>query len=354
MLATLPRPRYDASDRFAAGAATIAVVVPCYRVGERIAAVVARIGPEIDLIYVVDDACPEHSGEHLLRHCADPRVQVLVHETNQGVGGAVITGYRQALADGAEIVVKLDGDGQMDPALIGRFVAPILERRADYTKGNRFYNLEDSRGMPKGRLLGNLVLSFLTKLSSGYWTVFDPTNGFTAIHAALLAELPLDKIRRRYFFESDMLFRIGTVRGQVVDVPMTAVYGDAPSSLRICRVLPTFLALNLANTVKRVLYRYFLRDFSIASLELLFGLALLLFGVTFGTREWAISAASGVTASTGTVMLAALPVILGVQLLLSFLAFDVAATPNRAIHPLLGLPRTVAMPGPVRPHVGRG
>ncbi len=356
MLATIPRPRFDAPDRFAAGAATVAVVIPCYRVRARIAEVVARIGSEIDLIYVVDDACPERSGEHLLRHCADPRVQVLVHKTNQGVGGAVLTGYRQALADGAEIVVKLDGDGQMDPALIGRFVAPILERRADYTKGNRFYNLEDARCMPKGRLLGNLVLSFLTKLSSGYWTVFDPTNGFTAIHTALLAELPLDKIRRRYFFESDMLFRISTVRGQVVDVPMTAVYGDAPSSLRICRVLPAFLALNLANTAKRILYRYFLRDFSIASLELVCGLAMVLFGTIFGAREWVASAASGAAASTGTVMLAALPVILGVQTLLSFLPFDVAATPTRALHPLLSTPRAVAVPGPVGPgaRVARG
>lgn len=349
MLATLACPCRDASHRFAHGAATVAVVIPCYRVRDRIVEVVRGIGPEIDLIYVVDDACPEQSGEHLRRHCADPRVQVLLHERNQGVGGAVITGYRQALADGAQIVVKLDGDRQMDPALISRFVAPILEGRADYTKGNRFYNLQDVGRMPRGRLFGNIVLSFFTKMSSGYWTVFDPTNGFTAIHAALLAELPLGRIHRRYFFESDMMFRIGTVRGQVLDIPMAAVYGTERSSLNIGRVLLPFLYFNMINTIKRIFYCYFLRDFSIASLQLLFGLALLLFGTMFGAREWAISAASGVTASTGTVMLAGLPVILGVQLLLSFFAFDLAATPSRAIHPLLGPPRTVAVPGPVRP-----
>ena len=343
MLATLPRSRFDAAERLAAGAARVAVVIPCYRVRNRLSAVVAAISPEIDLIYVIDDACPEGSGEHLLAQCNDPRVQVLVHETNQGVGGAVMTGYRRALADGAEIIVKLDGDGQMDPALIPRLVAPILEGRADYTKGNRFYNLEDAGAMPPARLIGNIGLSFLTKLSSGYWSVFDPTNGFTAIHAALLAELPLTKVARRYFFESDMLFRIGILRGLVVDVPMAAVYGDAPSSLSILRVLLPFLGRNVANTGKRIFYRYFLRDFSIASVQLLAGMALLGFGTVFGVREWVESASSGVTASTGTVMLAALPVILGVQLLLSFLSFDVAATPTRAVHPLLGLPRVVGV-----------
>ena len=342
MPATLSDLRLEDALRLDAPSASVAVVIPCYRVREQLGAVVARIGPEVDKIYVVDDACPEQSGTHLLRHCTDPRVRVIRHDTNQGVGGAMITGYRQALADGADIVVKLDGDGQMDPALIERFVLPILLGWADYAKGNRFYNIDDVGRMPKGRLIGNIALSFLTKLSSGYWSLFDPANGFTAIHAALLGALPLHKVRRRYFFESDMLFRIGTMRGRVVDVPMTAIYGTERSNLRIGRVLLPFLLLNLTNTGKRIFYCYFLRDFSLASLQLLFGLALLLFGTVFGAWEWALSAARGVTARTGTVMLAALPVILGIQLLLSFFAFDVAAAPDHAIHPLLGRPRAVA------------
>ncbi len=346
MLAVLPPPLVDAADRLAAGAARVAVVIPAFRVRAQLPAVVGAIGPEVDLIYVVDDACPEQSGEHLLDQCGDPRVQVLVHQNNQGVGGAVMTGYARALADGAEIIVKLDGDGQMDPALIPRLVAPILEGRADYTKGNRFYNLEDAGGMPPARLFGNIALSFLTKLSSGYWNVFDPTNGFTAIHAALLQELPLEKIARRYFFESDMLFRIGTLRGLVQDVPMTAVYGNAPSSLRIGRILVPFLVRNLMNLGRRIFYRYFLRDFSIASVQLVAGALLLLFGGVFGAHAWLRSDATGVTASTGTVMLAGLPVILGVQLLLSFLTFDVAGVPTRAVHPLLGLPRVTRVRAP--------
>lgn len=316
---------------------TVAVVIPAYKVRCQIADVVARIGPEVNLIYVVDDACPEHSGEHLVRHCSDRRLKIVRHDKNQGVGGAVITGYLEAIEDGAEIVVKLDGDGQMDPALIPRLLLPICEGDADYTKGNRFWNLEDAGDMPVGRLLGNIVLSFLTKFSSGYWGIFDPTNGFTAIHASLLRELPLHKVSRRYFFESDMLFRIGIFRGFVVDVPMVAVYGGEPSSLQIRKTILPFLFRNFVNTSKRIFYRYFLRDFSIASVQLLAGLALVLFGTVFGAREWMISATTGIMASTGTVMLAALPVILGVQMLLSFLAFDVSGVPTRPVHRLLSV-----------------
>ncbi len=324
----------------------VAVVIPSYRVRAHILPLLARIDPEVAQIFVVDDACPEGSGAHVLAECRDPRVVVLVHEQNQGVGGAVITGYQHALAAGADVVVKLDGDGQMDPALIPQFVTPIIEGRADYVKGNRFFNIEDVRAMPKVRLIGNAALSFMTKLSSGYWHIFDPTNGYTAISAALLTHLPLHKVRRRYFFESDLLFRLGTLQAFVVDLPMTAVYADEESGLSIRRVFLQFLGGNIRNFCKRVIYSYFLRGFSIASIELLMGLAFVLFGVVFGLHGWALSAATGMPATTGTVMLAALPIILGVQLLLSFLAFDIAATPGWAIASLLphrpGAPEALA------------
>ena len=189
--------------------------------------------------------------------------------------------------------------------------------------------------MPLARLVGNAGLSFLTKLSSGYWNLFDPTNGYTAISAAVASHLPMRKIKRRYFFESDMLFRLGTLQAVVLDMPMTAVYGDEKSGLRIGRVFAQFLFGNLVNFGKRVFYGYFLRGFSIASLQLLVGLAFLLFGVVFGLHGWSRSVSTGVPATTGTVMLAALPVILGVQFLLSFLAFDGASTPSRPISGLL-------------------
>jgi glycosyltransferase involved in cell wall biosynthesis len=173
---------------------TIAVVIPCYRVRKHVLAVLAAIGPECSRIYVVDDACPEQTGELVESECHDPRVRVLRSERNQGVGGATLLGVRAALADGADVIVKLDGDGQMDPALVPRLVQPILAGEADYAKGNRFFDLDGLGSMPRARVLGNSLLSFASKLSSGYWNVFDPTNGFTAIHAAVARQLPLGKI----------------------------------------------------------------------------------------------------------------------------------------------------------------
>jgi glycosyltransferase involved in cell wall biosynthesis len=310
----------------------IAVVIPCYRVKQQVLQVIARIGPEADRIICVDDGCPEGSGEHIRARCQDPRVRVLFHEKNQGVGGAVITGYREAMSAGADIIVKLDGDGQMDPKILPRLVRPILEGQADYAKGNRFYSLEFLRAMPLLRKLGNMALSFMSKFSSGYYDLFDPTNGFTAIHAAVAGELPLDKIAKGYFFESDMLFRLNVLRAVVFDVPMPAVYGDEQSSLRVGKILPRFLFGHLRNFCKRIGYNYFLRDFKIGSLELLLAAVLLPFGTVYGLFYWITGRRLGLTASAGTVMLAALPIILGFQLLLSFLNQDMSNIPRRPIH----------------------
>ena len=326
----------------APAAPRIAVVIPCYKVTRHVAAVIAGIGPEVSRIYCVDDACPDGSGAMIKRTVADPRVTVLTNAVNSGVGGAVITGYRQALADGCDVIVKVDGDGQMDPRLIPQFVAPILAGQADYTKGNRFYNIEDLQDMPRLRLFGNAALSFLTKLSSGYWDIFDPTNGYTAIHAAVLGELPLDKIARRYFFESDILFRLATLRAVVVDIPMRAVYGDERSNMVIHQLVGPFLSRNLVNFAKRLGYNYYLRDFNLASVELVLGVALLAMGTAFGATRWIEGAIAGVPVSAGTVMVAALPIILGLQMLLAAFGHDIAAVPRRPIH--LRLRRRVSLP----------
>ena len=310
----------------------VAVIIPCYKVRAHVMDVLARMPAEITRIYCVDDACPEGSGKLIEDNCKDRRVRVLFHEKNRGVGGAVITGYKAALEEGADVILKIDGDGQMDPALIPVFVRPIEENLCDYAKGNRFYHPEGVKSMPPARLFGNAVLSFLTKLSSGYWHIFDPTNGYTAIHAAVLREIPLDKISRGYFFESDMLFRLNIIRAVVRDIPMRARYGGESSNLSIVKVVPRFLWGHGANFLKRVVYNYFLRDFSVASLELLAGPLLFVFGLFFGLEKWAQSVLMGVTASAGTVMLSALPVLVGIQMMLSFLQYDIQATPREPIH----------------------
>ncbi|MES2127061.1 MAG: glycosyltransferase family 2 protein [Pseudomonadota bacterium] len=310
----------------------IAVVIPSYKVTRHILGVIAGIGPEVSLIYVVDDKCPEASGAFVRANCQDARVRVLEHAENQGVGGAVMTGYAAAIADGASVIVKVDGDGQMDPALIPAFIAPILAGEADYTKGNRFYDLEQIRAMPPMRLFGNAVLSLMTKLSSGYWDLFDPTNGYTAIHADAARHLPFDKISRRYFFETDMLFRLNTLHAAVVDVPMDAVYGDEVSNLKISKIVTEFLAKHVRNFFKRLFYNYYLRNMSLASIELPLGVGMVVFGTTYGLSHWWQSAHAGVPTPAGTVMLAALPVMMGLQLILAFLAYDIASVPRRPMH----------------------
>jgi dolichol-phosphate mannosyltransferase len=313
-------------------AARIAVVVPCFRTRAQILDVLERIGPEVSAIYVVDDACPEETGVHVRANSRDARVRIILNESNLGVGGATLRGYRAALDDHMDIMVKLDGDGQMDPARIPDIVRPLLRGEADYAKGNRFFSLEDLAGMPAIRLFGNSMLSLVNKMSSGYWDLMDPTNGFTALHASVCRALPLDKIARDYFFESDLLFRLATLRAVAVDVPMPATYGAERSNLRIGRVAATFPGRYMVRTAKRVFYSYFLRDFNAGTVQLVLGLALFGFGAIFGGYHWYESIATGIPATSGTIMLAALPVLLGGQLLIGAVNFDIANVPRRPLH----------------------
>ena len=324
----------------------IAVVIPSYKVIAHILGVIAQIGPEVERIYVVDDCCPEGSGEYVEKNCLDHRVVVLRNPQNQGVGGAVMTGYQAAIADDMDIIVKIDGDGQMDPGLLMNFVSPILQGKADYTKGNRFYDLEEIRAMPKIRLFGNAVLSFMTKFSSGYWDLFDPTNGYTAIHRDVARYLPFGKISRRYFFETDILFRLNTLRAVVIDVPMHAKYGDEVSNLKISKIVGEFLVKHMRNFGKRIFYNYYLRDMSLASIELPIGLVMLVWGLLFGASHWISSLYTGIPTAAGTVMLSALPIILGIQFILAFLGQDIAAVPRRPFH--LSTIRSKLQPGATR------
>lgn len=318
------------------GYGLIAVIIPAYKVRAHILDVLQGIGTEVARIYVVDDACPEHSGEYAESHCSDTRLVLIRNDINLGVGGAVMAGYRAALADGMDVMVKIDGDGQMDPRLIPAFVAPILRGQADYTKGNRFFDLEQIKNMPKIRLFGNAVLSFMTKLSSGYWDLFDPTNGYTAIHRTVASHLPWQKISQRYFFETDILFRLNTLRAVVIDIPMDAKYGEEVSNLKISKILGEFSIKHSRNFCKRIFYNYYLRDMSLASLELPLGLIFLSGGGGFGLMHWITATQTGMPTTAGTVMLAALPMILGIQLLLAFLGFDISSVPRKPVQLFFG------------------
>lgn len=309
---------------------SVAVVLPCYKVADSILEVISLIPGFVRHIVVVDDACPQKSGELVASQTKDKRITVLQNSTNLGVGGAMITGYKWVLENtDADIVVKVDGDGQMDPRRIQALISPIASKEADYTKGNRFDSLEDLEQMPKIRIFGNAILSIFSKFSSGYWNITDPTNGFTAIHTSVLHRVRLEKLRKGFFFESDMLFRLAIIRAVVVDVPMSATYGVEKSNLNIRKVIREFPQRHLINLLKRTFYNYYLREWNVASFELPLGLILFFWGIGFGVTSWSTAAAAGVPATTGQVMLSAVPVILGFQLMLAFLNYDVSSVPRR-------------------------
>jgi dolichol-phosphate mannosyltransferase len=317
------------------------VVIPAYRAAATILPVIEAIGPEIELIVVVDDGCPEGTAVSVANRCSDSRVVALMHDTNRGVGGAFLTGMRYAIERGADIIVKIDADGQMDPSQVPALIHPILSGQADYVKGDRFFFLTNAASMPSARLFGNLVLSFMAKLSSGYWTVMDPTNGFFAIHARVAELLDDERIAKRFFFETDLLFHLGLIRAKVVEFPMRASYGDEVSNLRISQQLAPFLAGHFRNTLRRFLYRYFFREFSLASIQLVAGAVLFGFGLSFGSYHW-WAAAPDQLVPTGTIMIAALTFLIGFQLLLSFLNYDISSSPREALHPFLGRSRRAA------------
>jgi glycosyltransferase involved in cell wall biosynthesis len=317
----------------------VAVVIPCFKVRDHILGVIQAIGPEVSRIYIVDDMCPQGTGAYVEDGAVDSRVKVIYNDINLGVGGAVMVGYRCALADSVDIVIKIDGDGQMDPALIKNFILPIVNNQADYTKGNRFYDLEGVICMPRLRIFGNACLSFFTKFSSGYYQLFDPTNGYTAIHKNILKFLPLEKISKRYFFESDMLFRLYLLRAVVLDIPMDACYADEVSNLKVRKVLFEFLFKNISNLFKRIFYTYYLRNISIASIELPIGAILFLFGIVFGGWHWYDSSQNNISTPVGTIMISMLAITIGFQLLLSFISMDMSNEPRNVMQNILATRR---------------
>ena len=305
------------------------VVIPAYKLTHGVIKLIESIPQQVSKIIVIDDACPDKSGNLVESLCKDSRVLVYYNQENLGVGGAVKKGYKIALEGKATIVIKLDGDGQMDPRNISKLVAPLLNHEADYTKGNRFYTLNSLKIMPKKRLIGNSILSVMSKFSTGYWNIFDPNNGFTAISRDALENLDLSQISNSYFFESDMLFRLYCNRAVVQDVSMNSIYGDEKSSLSISKITFEFIFKHIRNSIKRFFYAYILRDASVASLELPLGFLLLIFGVGNSIITWLNSSTTGIPNNPGTVMLSGLAILTGTQFVLAFISYDVSNVPRK-------------------------
>lgn len=332
--AVQPRPSPTAAElaRF-----KVAVVIPAYRVANQIARVVRGLPDWVATIIVVVDASPDDTAQRVraLIEGGEQRLTLLEHEKNKGVGGAMVTGFREALRQGAEIVVKMDGDDQMDPEHLPLLVEPLLDGRADVVKANRYFSLGSLRGMPLVRVLGNGGLAFLVKLASGYWNVFDPANGYVAMRGEVLQRIDVDSLPDRYFFESGFLIELGIQRAVVQDVAIPARYADEHSSLSPVRVLLEFPPRLLWGFARRVFWRYFVHDFTALSVYLLLGVPLLAWGVGFGAAQWLLLQRTGTYASAGVVMLAAMPIILGAQLLLQAITLDVQNVPRTPVCPPL-------------------
>ena len=304
----------------------VAVVVPAFREQAHIASVITSMPALVDHIIVVDDASPDATSASASA-VQDPRTEVVRHERNKGVGGSIVTGHRRALELGADVSVVMAGDGQMDPEHLPRLLKPLAQDGYAFAKANRFYSATSFAGMPRHRVFGNMILTFMTKAASGYWNLVDPQNGYTAITREYLQRLPLDRLAERYEFENDQLIWLNILDARAIDVPIPAVYGSEVSNIRMHAVVPRLMRLLWRGFWRRVWHKYVLWSFSPVALLLITGCLLLGFGTVIGI--WAVIASIGpAEASTGTWLLAVAPSLVGIQMLTQALVLDIQATPQ--------------------------
>lgn len=304
---------------------SVAVILPCYRSSEHVIGVIESIPDWVEHIVCVDDKCPDATGKLIEdRFGGDERVTVLYHEKNLGVGGAVLTGWTHAAALGADIMVKMDSDGQMDSSYLAHLIAPIERETAEYAKGTRFFSRNSFKGMPPFRIFANLTLTFASKVSSGYWGVLDPLNGYVAIRTDAFRGINPDRLRQRFMFESDLLCQLGVQGYRVSDVEIPAIYGDEKSNFKVSEHLFSFMYGYVSNTLYRLLVSYFIRDFNAGSLQLVFSLLFLVGALLTGIPPWITSLTTNQPATVGTVIIPALFSIFAMQNFLAFLNTDVA------------------------------
>jgi len=310
----------------------IVAIIPCYQVEAEVGMVIENLPQYLKHIIFVDDASPDRTAEIILNTAKHANhITLISHKKNLGVGAAMVSGFQQALHLNADIIIKIDGDGQMDTSYIPQLLAPIVYQKADYTKGNRFRDFQALQKMPIIRRIGNMALSFLTKAATGYWNLFDPTNGFVAIHGKVLAQLPIHQIDKTYFFETSMLSSLYLLGAVVKDVPIPARYGSEISNLSVRRSLFEFPVKLLKAFFRRLVLKNLIYDFSMASIYLITGFPLLLFGFAFGITKWIQYARIDTPAPTGTIMLPTLSVIIGIQFIIAAIEIDLRSIPKEPL-----------------------
>ncbi len=300
---------------------TVAVVVPAYDEEALIGATIRAVPGFVDRIFVVDDASRDGTAA-AARAVGDPRVEVLSHERNWGVGAAIVTGYQRALAEDVDIACVMAGDNQMEPADLEKIALPVARNEVDYTKANRLLSGEAWKAIPRSRYLGNAVLSFLTKIASGYWHVADSQSGYTAASREILEQLDLERIYRGYGFPNDMLVHLNVWNARVRDVPSRPVYGVGErSGIKIRKVVPRISWLLVKGFFWRMREKYVIRDFHPLVFFYAFGFLMTLLGLGLGIAE-VVLRIMGNAVSVGTVVLVALLLIFGSQFTLFAMWFD--------------------------------
>jgi len=305
---------------------SIAVVIPCYKVEKQIQKVVNEIPDFVTAIILVNDASPDRTGEVLdILAIENSKITVLHHDKNQGVGGAMLTGFQEAVKQNHEVVIKIDGDGQMNVAYFEKLLKTIFVEKYDFAKGNRFFDQKMLQKMPAIRRIGNIGMGFLIKMASGYWNIFDPTNGFFCIHTSVLKKIDPKRIAKRFFFESSLLIELFYTGAKIKDVAMPAIYAEEKSNLSVWNTLFTFPPKLFKAFFRRIWLRYFIYDFNIGSLYIFFGIPLFLFGLIFGIVKWVHYAGLHTATPTGTIMITVLSLVLGFQMLLAAIQYDITA-----------------------------
>mgnify|MGYP001179860920 CR=1 FL=1 len=306
---------------------TIGVVIPCFMGSSITIKIVREVLEFADHVVLVDDQCPNSTGEIIATKINNPKLHIIFNKINLGVGGSSKNGFAWLLDKDCDIILKVDADGQISASDIPRMCGPILRNECDSTKGNRFTNLDKILSMPKTRLIGNVALSFISKISTGYWELFDPTNGFVAFRSNVLRSINLRKTDDRFFFETDLLFRCSLKNICIKNVDIEPIYNNSYSSLNPIKEIPNFFFRHSKLIIKRVIYQYFILDFNPGSIEIVLSFILALFSFLFGIFCIYLSHITGNLTSAGTASLFSISVIVSIQLFLSFIYYDCAIRP---------------------------
>lgn len=264
---------------------SVFIVIPCYKVKNKISKVIKNSLKFADKIIIVDDKCPQNTGNFVKKKIRNNKIIVLFNKKNLGVGGATIKGYKIAIKLKAKIIIKMDGDDQMNPNYIPNLIENLQNGKAGYCKGNRFYNLNVATKMPLIRLLGNIFLSIISKFSTGYWNIFDFTNGYTAISHITLKKISFSNVSNNFFFETDFLHNLYLKNIKVLDVNIPAIYNNSKSNLVISKVFFYFLTGNILNFFKRINKIYFKKNFL---LKMIILLIITLFNCYYGLLNYQI------------------------------------------------------------------